>query len=73
MGIIKNKKLYQDIFKIDDGIKLTLDDINYLSELSLELEKYVLENGTESETTIKEIITDTLLKDERDNVMKYLS
>jgi len=72
MGIIKNKKLYQDIFKIDDGIKLTLDDINYLSELSLELEKYVLENGTESETTIKEIITDTLLKDERDNVMKYL-
>jgi hypothetical protein len=73
MGIIKNKRLYEEIFKIDDNIKLTIDDINYMSELSLELEKYVLENGTESETTIKEIITDTLLKDERHTVLKFLS
>lgn len=73
MAVLKNKKLFESIFKLNNDVKLSLDDYSYMSDLADELEKHILENGTESETRIKEIISDTLLKDEKENILKFLS
>src|SRR6056297_2527911 len=73
MVIFRNKKMFSEIFSLNEKITLREEDKEYLNELYPELEKEILANGTENETQIKEIITDILMKEEKANILNYLS
>lgn len=69
----EEKNLFKEFFDIDKDIKLTIDDINYLKDLSGELISLIAEHGEVGETRIREIVTDTLYKDDEQNIIDYLN
>ena len=68
-----NIELYEQVFNIDDEIRLNKKEEKYLKDLEEELEECIEEYGLNQDYHIKNIFHDTLLDDEQDNLINYLN
>lgn len=68
-----NPNLINSIFTINEDIKLSKEEEEYLEELNLELIELIKENGEEDTPRIKEIVLDALIEDGENNIINYLN
>lgn len=74
MGLsVTEDQILEELFDINTDIDLSAKDLRYLSELIEEISELVAEYGTEGDVRIKEIVLDALLRDEKNNIIKYLN
>lgn len=67
-----DEDLLESVFKVNYDIALDEKDMNYLAELQETIRKYVGEKGLEDSVKIRESVADSLVEEDKDEIVKYL-
>jgi len=68
----QNKQLLEEIFEVNQEVKLTKQDEKYINDLIPYVNELMAEHGTDGSPRIKEYILDHLLKEKKTKVIEYL-
>lgn len=69
---IENIKILNSLFEIDSDIGLENEEIEYLNALNEEIVSYIGQYGETGRSDIRELVTDTLIRDEMKNIIDFL-